>query len=455
MNKQTKKKPEKKKGQWWKLLVVLCGLGFLFFPRRQQIKKNLVEQKNRFALILNEECKYIPEKIENFRKRWFIFWRDFFIPNQNNNHQPHGLSTRYLKAYAVVLVLIKVITVGFLFFTYPTPAILSQKIAQEIFDLTNQSRQAENINILNWNEELTRAAQVKADDMVTNGYFAHISPDGKQPWEWIDKGDYYFLYMGENLAMDFSSARIAHSAFQQSPTHWKNIMNAKYQDMGVGVAVGTINNRETIVLVEFFGAQKQAPTVVPVAQAAETKQVAAASTPIEVNMPTDESAVIPVEPTTEKQVAKPIPSTEQITDQPAATPPTVVESVVNEDINIKTDESLPDSLPAEVIAPQPQELTPEINVPAEVNIADQPIVITSTSQEMSKSLVDYVIIFTRYALLAFLLAFIIMLLINVLVRPHIQHGHMIVQSLGLIALTSTLLLTKFHFVEEILVVMIF
>jgi uncharacterized protein YkwD len=459
MEKTNKKLTKKKRSKIWQWLCVLLGLGFLIYPYRKQIKKQISQPVNRFALILNEECKYLPEKILTMRSRMKIYLKDFFIPSSSNNHKPHGLSTKVLKIYAVVLILIKLITVGFLFFTYPSPAVLSQKISQEIFDLTNISRSTENLNELNWNNQLALAAQAKANDMVANNYFAHISPDGKQPWEWIDKGGYYFLYMGENLAMDFSSAKIAHSAFQQSPTHWKNIMNPKYLDMGVGVAVGNINGRETIVLVEFFGAQKIVQPIIPVAQANEETTLAAATTPSAPSQNLTEPEVVVTKTTPPVQESTPVTApvtasvqqTTEIVDPIPVTTPEPVLELIPEIVTESVDE------PVEIIIPdpQPQPLVAEIIIPEEINLADNPVVVASTNESIEKSLVEYIIIFSRYALLLFLAILSVMLLINILVHPHIQHSKVIFQSLGVILLISTLLLTKFHFVEQIQHVLIF
>ncbi len=458
MDKDNKKLVKKKRSKSWQWLCVLFGIGLLLYPQRKKIQKKVKQPINRFALILNEECKYIPEKMASMRTRIKNYLQDFFIPSSRNDHQPHGLSTRLLKFYAVILILIKLLTVGFLFFTYPSPAVLSQKISQEIFELTNNSRKAENINELSWNTELTRAAQAKAEDMIKNNYFAHIGPDGKQPWEWINKGEYYFLYMGENLAMDFSSAKIAHSAFQQSPTHWKNIMNPKYKDMGVGVAVGKINDRDTIVLVEFFGAHKELSSIVPVAQAAVDTSVAAATTPTTNNQDILVTAPIaPVEQPVVTNTTKTAVSQEEINKQISETafkPEEVVKQ--NKEENI-----IPESIPEpekvneELQAPVPQQLVAEIMIPEQVDISDQTVLVSSIDESTQKSLVEYVVIFSRYALLVFLVVLLVMLLINILVKPHIQHSKVILQTLGVILLVSTLLLTRFHFIEEIQHILIF
>lgn len=461
MNKNQKKINSNKHKRFWQSLCFLIGIGFLFFPYRKKIKKQIEQPINRFALILNEECKYIPEKIQTMRNRIKKNIKNFFIPSTSNDHQPHGLSTKVLKVYAVVFILIKMFTVGFLFFTYPSPAVLSEKISQEIFELTNSSRNAESLNELNWSNELARAAQAKADDMVKNNYFAHIGPDGKQPWEWINKGGYYFLYMGENLAMDFSSAKIAHSAFQQSPTHWKNIMNPKYQDIGVGVAVGNINGRETIVLVEFFGAQKTVQPVIPIAQATEETPLAAATTPATTNqnitvteplVETNQPATAPVQQIVNNQANNIEPAVETIQEQESV-PDSI--TVNQPEQLLETPENITEETGEEIQPPQAQELVAEIITPEQISLADNPVVVASTNELMQKSLVEYIIIFSRYALLLALVILSVMLIVNVLVKPHIQHSKVIFQSLGVILLVSTLLLTKFHFVEQIQHVLIF
>jgi uncharacterized protein YkwD len=449
-NKDQINKPKK---VFWKFLFILPVLFSFIYSRRKQIKEKVTVNSDHFAEVLADECDHLPKQILSMKKKFKNYLKDFFVPHVGNDHQPKGLSTKALKAYALVLVVIKIFTVGFLFLTYPNPAVLSQKISEEIFNLTNTSRVQENLEEVVWNDELARAAQAKADNMVASGYFAHVGPDGKQPWQWIDKTNYHFLYMGENLAMDFSSAQIAHSAFHQSPSHWKNILNPKYQDFGAGVAVGKIDGRDTIVLVEFFGSEKTpiASAVLPPARAAETPVVENNNQVV-----TEPNPIIQpvVEPT---PVTPPPPAVEPVK-------PVVVEEPINvvpepAEINLEPIES-PDSVNTEVIVEpvpgvQPQELIPEITQPTEFNAAESPVIVPGTDEFAQKGLVEYVILYSRYAFLLFLVALCVMLLVNVLVKPHIQHNHMIMETLGMLILVATLLLTRFHFIEQIQQVIIF
>ena len=49
----------------------------------------------------------------------------------------------------------------------------------------NPVREEQGFLGLQASEKLNKAAQMKAEDMIENDYFEHISPDGKYPWEWL------------------------------------------------------------------------------------------------------------------------------------------------------------------------------------------------------------------------------------------------------------------------------
>src|SRR5665213_1305370 len=75
-----------------------------------------------------------------------------------------------------------VLVVGIFLYTatLARPALKSAQLAAVIsatlVDLTNQDRESNQLNGLTINPLLVSAAQAKANDMATNGYFAHISP---------------------------------------------------------------------------------------------------------------------------------------------------------------------------------------------------------------------------------------------------------------------------------------
>jgi hypothetical protein len=119
---------------------------------------------------------------------------------------------------------------------------------------TNQAREtALGGGQLTTNPLLTQAAQLVANDMATKSYFAHINPDGKTPWYWLNQVGYNYNYAGENLAVNFVDSTDVSNAWMASPTHRANILNPVFKEIGIATAVGTYQGRSAIFVVQFFG----------------------------------------------------------------------------------------------------------------------------------------------------------------------------------------------------------
>ena len=103
---------------------------------------------------------------------------------------------------------------------------------------------------------LSGYALAKATDMMERDYFSHVTPEGKNPWQWINRGEYDYVFAGENMAMDFITAETVHAAYLKSPTHRQNILNSNFQEIGVAVLHGELNNQPTTLLVIFFATQR-------------------------------------------------------------------------------------------------------------------------------------------------------------------------------------------------------
>ncbi len=124
-----------------------------------------------------------------------------------------------------------------------------------VIALVNDERAKLDIQPLEINADLSKAALEKANDMVLHNYFAHVSPSGVTPWQWIGQSGYDYSFAGENLAINFTDAKVQHEAFMQSESHKKNILNPKYKEIGVAVITGKINGTQTIITVQEFGAK--------------------------------------------------------------------------------------------------------------------------------------------------------------------------------------------------------
>ena len=129
----------------------------------------------------------------------------------------------------------------------------------------NSARAANGIPAIQINDQLSDAASAKAADMIANDYWAHVSPSGVTPWDFISSSGYQYVGAGENLAYGFSSMSDVVSGWMNSPAHRQTLLRASYVE--VGFAVVTSQNfqgqgPQTIVVGE-FGTPADAPAPAP------------------------------------------------------------------------------------------------------------------------------------------------------------------------------------------------
>jgi uncharacterized protein YkwD len=101
---------------------------------------------------------------------------------------------------------------------------------------TNAQRSNNGVSVLSSNSLLTAAAQAKADDMVTRGYWSHNTPDGQQPWVFITNAGYQYAAAGENLAYGFMTSSDTVTGWMNSPGHRANLLSTAFVDVGFGIA---------------------------------------------------------------------------------------------------------------------------------------------------------------------------------------------------------------------------
>lgn len=195
-----------------------------------------------------------------------------FHPRESNNFRPRVLHPEAMAVIVLTLVGIVLASQVLLRFVHPLGLVLgyasninvSQVVAQ-----TNQERQLASLPALVYNATLAQAAQAKAADMFENQYWAHQSPAGKEPWDFIESSGYKYQVAGENLARDFSNTNDLVQAWMDSPTHRANIVNPKYQEIGIAVVDGVLNGVETTLVVQMFGSQAVAQPALAAAPAAK------------------------------------------------------------------------------------------------------------------------------------------------------------------------------------------
>ena len=169
----------------------------------------------------------------------------------------------FLSALALVAWLVFQISVNFLPARLPAgqAGLLSAVVSSTLVELSNENRRGQNLSALKQSPALSEAARLKAADMVLRGYFSHKDLEGNPPWHWFDKVGYEYKYAGENLALNFSESKEVMQAWLGSPAHRANILNSKYQEIGIGIAEGTYQGQKAIFIVQFFATPTKAQAV--------------------------------------------------------------------------------------------------------------------------------------------------------------------------------------------------
>lgn len=127
------------------------------------------------------------------------------------------------------------------------------------FNETNLQRKANNLPPLKNNILLAKAAQMKLTDMFAKQYFEHVSPSGVAPADLDTKVGYTYVLVGENLALgNFKDDKALLEAWMNSPGHRANILNNRYQELGVAVGKGLYEGKETWLAVQEFGTPQSA-----------------------------------------------------------------------------------------------------------------------------------------------------------------------------------------------------
>ncbi len=168
------------------------------------------------------------------------------------SHRAHALGHGALLGYVLVFFL----TIGGFYFVRTTaPQILgtAQYTAQQIIELTNVKRAEQGLSPLRQNPLLVAAAAAKSADMQSNNYWAHYSPQGKTPWNFISSTGYKYIYAGENLARDFADPQAVVNAWMASPTHRSNVLDKNFKEIGVSVSNGSLTGTEGVLVVQMFG----------------------------------------------------------------------------------------------------------------------------------------------------------------------------------------------------------
>ncbi|WP_409178032.1 peptidoglycan-binding protein [Brevibacillus fortis] len=118
----------------------------------------------------------------------------------------------------------------------PLPAELTAE-EKEMVQLVNQERISRGLAPYQVDMQLVKVARVKAQEMVSKGYFSHTSPTYGSPFQMMDTFGIGYLAAAENIAQNYSVSS-AHQMFMNSSGHKANIMSPTYDYVAIAVVNG-------------------------------------------------------------------------------------------------------------------------------------------------------------------------------------------------------------------------
>lgn len=160
------------------------------------------------------------------------------------HHEKHRRSKKFLKVYAPYIPLLLVVGLGvWLSGASGTRRPASQDVLsyttsvsrQGLLEATNSQRAKDGDMGLSLNTKLSQAAQAKAQDMASQDYWAHSSPDGRKPWYFIKQSGYRYSKAAENLAYGFNNSQSIVIGWMNSPEHRSNLLDDNLRDVGFGI----------------------------------------------------------------------------------------------------------------------------------------------------------------------------------------------------------------------------
>lgn len=111
------------------------------------------------------------------------------------------------------------------------------ELEKQMLSMVNAERIKEGLNPVKPDPELTEVARAHSRDMFSRGYFSHVAPEGKGPFDRMRESGVKFSHAGENLALA-QTLDLAHGGLMRSPGHRANILRPQFGRLGIGIIDG-------------------------------------------------------------------------------------------------------------------------------------------------------------------------------------------------------------------------
>lgn len=136
------------------------------------------------------------------------------------------------------------------------PTVMRTSSVDAIVEAMNSERASKGLRPLRLNATLSAAAADRVEDMLSKRYFAHVSPDGTQPFVWAKRRGYDYRTIGENLAVGYGGAAVVRG-WMNSPGHRANILGRAFDEVGVAIAnAAPLRNYSGPTVVALYAAAK-------------------------------------------------------------------------------------------------------------------------------------------------------------------------------------------------------
>ena len=116
----------------------------------------------------------------------------------------------------------------------PTKLEIDEKTEKEMLNLVNSERRSRGIKELRLLSEAVPVARDYAKDMWERRYFSHISLEGENVGDRLEKAGIKYFTVGENLALA-PTLKTAHLELMNSERHRENILNQDFEKAAIGV----------------------------------------------------------------------------------------------------------------------------------------------------------------------------------------------------------------------------
>ncbi len=142
----------------------------------------------------------------------------------------------------------------------------ADQLESQVLSELNKIRRQHGLTPLRLSQPLTSAADAHSRAMGTHGFFDHDSRDGSEFWKrvqrWYGPDGFHTWSVGENLlwASGELSAPAALKLWMESPGHRKNILTARWREIGLSAlkvqsAPGVYRGRDVVIITTDFGAR--------------------------------------------------------------------------------------------------------------------------------------------------------------------------------------------------------